>query len=74
MYSDLGNKSQVYELTLDLGEIHQHGASIKYFQLLKRFIARLGFILSLRMVIGPKMPIITIINWKKTEFQVPCWM
>ena len=37
MYSDLGNQSQVYELTLKLGEIRQGEDSVtKYFNSLKR--------------------------------------
>ena len=37
MYSDLGNQSQVYELTLRLGEIQQGEESVtKYFNTLKR--------------------------------------
>lgn len=37
MYSDLGNQSQVYELTLKLGEIRQEEDSVtKYFNSLKR--------------------------------------
>lgn len=37
MYSDLGNQSQVYELMLKLGEIHQGENSVtKYFNSLKR--------------------------------------
>ena len=37
MYSDLGNQSQIYELTLQLGEIQQAKDSItKYFNCLKR--------------------------------------
>ena len=37
MYSDVSNKSQVYELTLRIGEIKQGGESItKYFNNLKR--------------------------------------
>ena len=37
MYSDLGNQSQVFELTLRLGEIRQGDDSItKYFNSLKR--------------------------------------
>ena len=36
MYSDLGNQSQVYELTLKLGEIRQKEESVtKYFSSLK---------------------------------------
>ena len=38
MYSDLGNQSQVYELTLRLGEIRQGEDCVtKYFNTLKRF-------------------------------------
>lgn len=37
MYFDLGNQSQVFELTLKLGEIHQEDDSVtKYFNSLKR--------------------------------------
>ena len=37
MYSDIGNQSQVYELTLKLGEINQGEDSVtKYFHSLKR--------------------------------------
>ena len=37
MYSDLGNQSQVFELTLKLGEIRQGDDSVtKYFNSLKR--------------------------------------
>ena len=37
MYSDLGNQSQIYELTLQLGEIRQAEDSVtKYFNCLKR--------------------------------------
>lgn len=37
MYSDLGNQSQVFELTLQLGQIHQGNDSVtKYFNSLKR--------------------------------------
>ena len=37
MYSDLKNQSQVYELQLQLGELHQRDDNVtRYFHMLKR--------------------------------------
>lgn len=36
MYSNMGNQSQIFELTLKLGEMRQGKNSVKYFNSLKR--------------------------------------
>ena len=73
MYSDLENKSKIYELTLQAREIRQGGDNVtKYFHLLKQVWQDLD-LFNTTSGSQPRMPNTTRSGRGREDIQVSCW-